>query len=204
MDGLASATRFRNGPRGTSDLPHSSRDRIVEEVNEEGLVWVALTVIPRKEGVTAKTLRLRGYDCFLPLYSVKRRWSDRIKTVELPLFPGYVFCRLNPLNRLPILKISSVMGIAGSARTLEPVPDEEIVALQAVCRPGNQIVPYPFLMVGARVRIQEGPFKDLEGILLEEKPARLVLSVVLLQRSLAINIDREWVAPVRTYKEPTP
>ena len=176
----------------------------MEEVNEEGLVWVALTVIPRKEGVTAKTLRLRGYESFLPMYSVKRRWSDRMKTVELPLFPGYVFCRLNPLYRLPVLKISSIMGIAGPARAVEPVPDKEIAALQAVCRPGNQIVPYPFLTVGAKVRIQEGPFKDLEGILLEEKPARLVLSVVLLQRSLAINIDREWVAPVRIYTAPNP
>src|SRR5579862_5484514 len=95
----------------------------------EDPAWFALAVIPRKEKITAQTLRLKGYEDFLPLYTVKRRWSDRVKEVELPLFPGYVFCRFDPGIRLPILKIPSVISVLGLGKTPQPIPDAEISAL---------------------------------------------------------------------------
>ncbi len=161
--------------------------------------WFALAVVPRKEKATAQVLRAKGYEDFLPLYSVRRRWSDRVKTVELPLFPGYVFCRFDPQNRLPILKIPTVMSVAGMGRNPQAVPLDEIDALQAVCQSGMKTIPCPYLTEGARVRIMEGPLSGVEGILTEATDTRLILSVTLLQRSISVAIDRNWIAPLRTY-----
>src|ERR1035438_1478320 len=126
-------------------------------MNGQDTAWFALSVIPRKEKVTAQTLRTREYEDFLPLYSVRRKWSDRIKTVELPLFPGYVFCRFDPKVRLPILKIPTVMSIVGMGKQPEPIPHLEIDALQKVCKAGIHAIPCPFLVTGAKVRINDGP-----------------------------------------------
>jgi transcription antitermination factor NusG len=169
-------------------------------MNDPETAWFALSVTPRKEKVTARTLRAMGYEDFLPLYSVKRRWSDRIKTVEFPLFPGYVFSRFNPKFRLPILKIATVNSVVGPGNHPEPVRDTEILALQTVCQSGLQAVPCPWLTVGSRVLIHDGPLSGLEGILVRDKHARLVLSVALLQRSVAVEIDRAWVSPLQTYR----
>lgn len=167
-------------------------------MNQEGQ-WYALTVAPRKEKITAQTLRIRGLEDFLPLYSSKRRWSDRVKNIEQPLFPGYVFCRFDLLRRQDVLKISGVTSIVGFGRVPQPVQDSEISALQTVCRSGLDTMPYPNPEVGSRVKLQEGPLRGLEGILVEDKKTRLILSLTLLQRSVAVEIDREWIAPVGVF-----
>jgi transcriptional antiterminator NusG len=169
---------------------------------EDGVVsWFALAVVPRKEKATAQALRAKGYQDFLPMYTVRRRWSDRVKSVELPLFPGYVFSRFDPKFRLPILKMPAVIAILGMGKQPEPIPDVEIDALQTVCKAGVNTIPYPYLTAGAKVRINEGPLTGVEGILLASKQARLILSVTLLQRSIAVEVDAEWIAPVRTLHE---
>jgi transcription antitermination factor NusG len=168
-------------------------------MSDTGMAWFALSVAPRKEKVTARTLRAMGYEDFLPLYSVKRRWSDRVKAVEFPLFPGYVFSRFDPKLRLPILKIATVNNVVGAGNQPEPVDDSEIRALQVVCQSGLRTIPCPYLRVGSKVRINDGPLSGLEGILVRDKQTRLVLSVALLQRSVAVEIDRAWVAPRQTY-----
>jgi transcription antitermination factor NusG len=171
------------------------------QLNGDGEVrWFALSVVPRKEKATAQALRAKGYEDFLPMYSVRRRWSDRVKTVEMPLFPGYVFCRFDPKIRLPILKIATVMSVAGLGKTPQPIPDAEIQALQVVCKSGMQPIPCPYLVAGAKVRILEGPLTGLEGILTETSGVRLVLSVTLLQRSISVEVDRDWIAPTKLYK----
>jgi transcription antitermination factor NusG len=159
--------------------------------------WYALTVAPRKEKVTAQTLRVAGFEDFLPLYSSERFWSDRIKRLERPLFPGYVFCRFDPRLRQVILKTPGVVSIVSFGKTPEPVDDGEVGALQAVCRSGLAATPWPTPEVGSKVQLHEGPLRGLEGILVEDKKTRLVLSLTLLQRSVAVEIDREWIEPVR-------
>jgi transcription antitermination factor NusG len=158
--------------------------------------WFALSVVPRKEKATSEALRNKGYEDFLPLYSARRKWSDRIKTVELPLFPGYVFCRFDPRERLPIMKLPAVMNIVGFGSEPEPVAESEIEALRTICRSRLWTMPWPNLTAGSRVRLQEGPLIGLEGILLNAERMRLVVSVTLLQRSVAVEIERSWVAPV--------
>lgn len=159
--------------------------------------WFALQTRARYEHFAAKQLASKGYEIFLPLYHCKRRWCDRLKVLELPLFPGYLFCRFDSQDRLPILKTPGVMQIVGIARTPIPVDEEEITALQAAVRTGLPRYPSPFLTVGDRVRIEDGPLCGVEGILLNLKGRyRLVLSVSLLQRSVAVEVESAWVASI--------
>jgi transcription antitermination factor NusG len=159
--------------------------------------WYALWVKSRYENTVASHLQARGYESFLPLYTCQRRWSDRFKEIELPLFPGYVFCQFNPLNRLPILSIPGVVHVVGVGRTPVPIDESEIAAIQAAAKSGLPRQPWPFLQVGRKVRIEYGPLCGLEGILLDFRGRqRLVISVTLLQRSVAVQVDGSWVRPM--------
>jgi len=160
--------------------------------------WYALRVKSHCERMTAASLRSRGYEEFLPTYRLRRRWSDRWVELELPLFPGYVFSRFDARHRLPILQIPSLVHIVGIAKTPLPVDEQEIAAIQAIVHSGLAAQPWPYLRVGDLVRVQYGALSGLEGILVEvRKRHRLVVSVTLLQRSVAVEIDRDWVSLVR-------
>ena len=159
--------------------------------------WFALRVRPRFEKTVASIARNKGYEEFLPLHQCRRRWSDRFQSVELPLFPGYVFCQLNPEFRLPLLTIPGALHFIGIGRIPVPIEDEEIAALQAAMRSGLWAEPWPFLGVGQRVLLAEGPLAGLEGLLIEvRKKQRLIVSVTLLERSVAVEIERDWVRPL--------
>jgi transcription antitermination factor NusG len=165
--------------------------------------WFALQVRGRQEVNISENLGSNGYEWFLPLYKSSKRWSDRIKQVDSPLFPGYVFCRFNPMDRLPILKIPGVIQIVGFNRQLVAVDEEEIRAIQALVASGIPNHPCPYLEVGDKVRIESGPLRGLEGLLVEfQGNHQLVLSVTLLQRSVAVKIDSASVTSVRTTMAP--
>lgn len=115
----------------------------------------------------------------------------------MPLFPGYIFCRLDPQHRLPVLVTPGVVQFVGIGRFPVPIDDAEIGAIQSVVRSGLQADPRPFLDVGQRVRVEDGPLTGLEGILVEvRKRSRIVLSVTLLRRSVAVEVEHEWVRPL--------
>jgi len=122
-----------------------------------------------------------------------------VKELELPLFDGYVFCKLNLLYRMPALTIPGVIQFVGIGKTPVPIAEEEITALQTVMKSGLRSMPWPFLKVGQQVRVEHGPVRGLEGILLQVKGShRLVLSVSLLQRSVAVEVDRDSITPVNS------
>src|ERR1017187_3540422 len=159
--------------------------------------WFAIRVKSRCEKVVSTIARNKGFEEFLPLYESRQRWADRSKSVEFPLFPGYVFCRLNPQHRLPLLTIPGVLHFVGIGKTPVPIDDEEIIAIQSAVKSGLSAEPWPFLEAGQRVRLEDGPLAGMEGFLVEvRKRFRVVVSVTLLKRSVAVEIDREWVAPL--------
>lgn len=167
-------------------------------VTEAQFPWFALQVHAKHEFGVASSLRSRGYDPFLPLHRCRKLWSDRIKVVEAPLFPGYMFCRLNLHHRLPVLTAPGVIRIVGHTRRAIPVDEAEINAIQAIVASGLPTEPWPFLRAGDRVRIERGPLRGLEGILVETRGAhRLILSVTLVQRSVAVEIDSAFVKFLR-------
>jgi transcription antitermination factor NusG len=166
--------------------------------------WFALQVRSRHESCVADYLNGQGYEWFLPLYKSRKRWSDRIKEVESPLFPGYLFCRFNQHDRLPILKTPGVIQIVGFNRVPAVVEESEISALQTLMAAGVPNHPCAFLELGDKVRIESGPLRGLEGILMDFKGHhRLVLSVTLLQRSVAVEIDSALVTPVNGAPQPS-
>ena len=162
------------------------------------LSWFALHVNSRKVNWIAAHLLGQGYQCFLPKYKALRQWSDRKKEIELPLFPGYIFSRFDPLQRLPILKTPGVLQIVGYRRTPVPIDEQEIQAIQRMTASGLPRQPWPYLEIGDQVRVTAGALRGLEGILVSHKGNhRLVLSVSLLQRSVAVELDSSAVQSLR-------
>jgi transcription antitermination factor NusG len=163
----------------------------------ENLPWYALQVRPRFEKIIATTLAGKGFEGFLPLYRHRSRWSDRMKEVELPLFPGYLFCKFDINKRLPILITPGVMHVVGVGKTPHAIDDDEIAALQSIVLSGLQTEPRSYLNIGDKVRIEIGPLAGVEGILQSMKgSSRLIVSVGLLQRSVSVEINESWVVPV--------
>jgi transcription antitermination factor NusG len=160
--------------------------------------WYALQVRSRKENYVASQITGQGYECLLPTYKCIRNWSDRRKEVEQPLFPGYLFCRFDFQQRRSLILTPGVLQIVGAGRTPVPVSEDEIRALQMAVSSGMPKQPWPYLEVGQRVRVNYGTLAGLEGILVNLKGnQRVVLSVTLLQRSVAMEVDSAWLTPVK-------
>jgi len=157
--------------------------------------WFAILARTGREKTTTLLLENSGYQCFLPVSKSRRLWSDRVKELEVPLFPGYLFCRMNPHNRLPVLQTPGVIQIVGVGKTPIPVEEDEIAAIHCAEKSGLSIMPWPYLKVGHVARIEYGPLSGLTGIVVKIKSGwKLVLSVTLLQRSLAVEVDRNWLS----------
>jgi transcription antitermination factor NusG len=161
--------------------------------------WYALTVKPRHERTTAQHLHHLGLEEFCPTYKSKRRWHDRTKDLDVHLFPGYVFCRFSYPERLSVLNTPGVTAIVGFGKTPAPIPPDEIGALQQIVASGAPAAPWPYVRIGQKVRIEEGVLSGVTGTLLREKDVwRVVVCVELLQRSVAVEIDRRVLSPVET------
>jgi transcriptional antiterminator NusG len=161
--------------------------------------WYAVQTRARHEKVVANRLCEKGVTTFYPTVTEVHRWSDRKKTIELPLFNCYLFVKLMPSNedRQKVLRIDSVLGFAGNPGWGTPIPSEQIDAVRTLV---NEQLPYschPFLETGQRVRICHGALNGLEGILVSRKGDRkLIISVDAMQRSLAVQIDGFDVEPI--------
>jgi len=158
--------------------------------------WYALYVRSRHEKVVESALKGKGYPAFSPFYRTKRKRVDRIVEIEIPLFPGYVFCRFNVNKRLPILTTRGIVEIV-PANKPQPVDDTEISSIRTLALSGLPVQPWPFLASGQRIRLNAGPLKGTEGILLRVKDAhQLVVSVSLLQRAVSVVVENEAVEPI--------
>ena len=139
-------------------------------------------------------LQSLGYEYFLPTYKCQRQWSDRVKELEQPLFPGYLFCRFDFQSRRPLVMTPGVIQIVGNGKTPLPVADDEIEKIQLAVATEARRQPWPYIEVGERVRVNYGSLRGLEGILINFKGShRVVLSISLLQRSVAVEVDLAWL-----------
>lgn len=159
--------------------------------------WYAAYTCANHEKRVVEQLDKRSVESFLPLYETVRRWKDRRVRLHLPLFPGYVFVRLALRHRLQVLQIPSVVRLVGFNGLPTALPDEEMERLRNGLTRQLRAEPHPYLTVGRRVRIINGPLQGLEGILLRKRgDLRVVLSLDLIQRSLAVDIDIADILPV--------
>lgn len=158
--------------------------------------WYAAYTSANHEKRVAEQLRARGVEHFLPSYTSVRRWKDRRVTLQLPLFPGYVFVHMAFHDRLRVLQIAGLARLVGFGGTPTPLPQEEIDALRRGLVSGVPAEPHPYLVVGRRVRVKQGPLAGLEGILLRWKGNwRVVVSLDLIQRSVAVDVDVSALEP---------
>ncbi len=158
--------------------------------------WFAMRVRTNYERSFSKALEFRGFDSFLPTYQRARAWSDRIKQIHQPLFPGYVFCRLNPQERIPALSAPGAMRLVGIGMTPIPIPEAEIESLKTLID-SFQVKPWPFLRLGQKVRIERGPLAGVEGVIEAFRSGyRIVVSIELLQRSVAAELEGNWLTPL--------
>jgi transcription antitermination factor NusG len=158
--------------------------------------WYAAYTCAQHEKCVAEQLAGRAVEHFLPLYESVRRWKDRRVRLEMPLFPGYVFVRLALRDRLRVLQIPSVVRLVGFGGLPAALPDEQVEILRAGLAGQLRAEPHPLLTVGRRVRIVRGPLAGLAGILQRKKNNfRFVLSVELIQRAIAVDVDAADVEP---------
>ena len=159
--------------------------------------WYAAYTSANHEKRVVEQLGARQVEHFLPVYASVRRWKDRRVTLQLPLFPGYVFVRLALRDRLKVLQLPSVARLVGFNGIPAALPKEEIEALRTGLAAGMCAEPHPYLLVGRRVRLRSGPLAGMSGILLRRKSRfRVVISIELIQRAVAVDTDTADLEPL--------
>ena len=195
-EGLSSRHGFRQA------LNHMNPKTVLEG---QSMNWYAIQVRSRWEQSTASVLNGKGYETLLPTYEAEKRWGRRVKLAKAPLFPGYVFCKFDVTSRLPILTTPGVICVVARGRVPIPVDNVEMNAIETLVRTGVPAEPWPYLEVGQRVRIEDHSLRGIEGILISFKGRqRVIVSVSLLQRSVALEIERSRVMPVGSFPVPAP
>lgn len=150
----------------------------------------------RHEKQVARQLEERRVDCFLPMYRSIRRWKDRRKELDMVLFPGYVFVHIDLKHRLRVLQLPSVIRFVSFNGHPAALPEHDIDALRNGLVSGIHAAPHPYLKIGRRVRIKYGPLVGSQGILVRRKDkCRVVLSIDLIMRSVAVEVDEADVEP---------
>jgi transcription antitermination factor NusG len=161
--------------------------------------WYAVHTYPRHEKVVADRIQQQGLTTFLPMLTEVHRWSDRKKSVQLPMFSCYLFVQLIPTNeqRLRVLQTNGVISFVGSQRIGTAIPDDQIEAVRTLMEQDVECTTHPFLKIGQRVKVRGGALEGLEGVFVSQNgDDSLVISVDAIQRSLAVRIDGYDVDPV--------
>jgi transcription antitermination factor NusG len=163
--------------------------------------WYALYVRSHHEKNVSAQLEGKSYEVFLPLYWARHRWADRWKTLSLPLFPSYVFCRFDPNARSSVLATTGVIDVVRVGTEPAPIETREIDAIRLITKSSLLTEPYAGLVRGQRVMMIAGPLSGLTGTLIEiRKRPRLVISVELLHRSVLVEVERDWAVPCEPAK----
>ena len=159
--------------------------------------WFAVRVRSNCEIKVAQAFSARGLEYCLPLHKLRRRWSDRYKIVESPLFSGYVFCRFLRSRRTAVLSAPGVLHVVGFGRVPVPLDPEEMAGVLAIAASGLPAEPWPYLKTGQKIMIDGGPLAGVPGIVCRATShCRLVVNVTLLQRALSVEVESDWVRPL--------
>lgn len=158
--------------------------------------WFALTIHPKHENLAERGLRHQGFEAYLPVHRVRRQWSDRAKELAMVLFPGYLFCRFDATDKLRVLTSPGVRSIVSVGRDPLPVDDSEIESIQALLGSGRPVDVCPYIRIGQHVRIAQGPFESIRGVIARVKDTwRVVVSVEALGCSVAVELDADQLRP---------
>jgi transcription antitermination factor NusG len=172
------------------NLALTSKTQVATYPASGSLGWYALHTRTRYERRISQQVQLKHHEAYVPVVRERHRWSDRVQTVEAPIFPGYVFVRETEDSavRLSILQTNGVHAFVGFNGVVARITDEQINDLRRLEEHGASWSPYPFLKTGSRVRIVGGCLDGLEGIFTAERGEKFVISIEPMQRSIAIDI----------------
>lgn len=164
------------------------------------VAWYAVYTYPRHEKVVTEQLEWKSVEVFLPTFAAERAWKDRKARLRLPLFPGYVFTRIHPSERVKVVATPGVVRILTFNGVPASIADSEIDAIRLCVDRGGTLEKHPFLKVGERVRVLTGAFEGLEGIVTRYKNGcKLVVSIDLIRQSVALEISAELLEPLRSH-----
>jgi transcription antitermination factor NusG len=173
---------------------------VVEIKSREELAqsaWYAVYTKHQHEKSATELLARKGFEVLLPLYRATHQWKDRVKNVLLPVFPCYLFLRANLERKLDILRTPGVFWLVENGGHACPVPESDIEAVRRIAQSPGQVKPHSYLKSGDRVRVRVGPLAGVQGILVRVKNGyRVVLSVDVLQKAVAVEVDISVVEPV--------
>lgn len=168
--------------------------RSSEQSEQLHVRWYAVRVRSRCEVRASESFRQRGLTAFNPTYRSARQWSDRVKQLDLPLFPGYVFCRFDASEPLSVLTTAGVVHIVSAGPSPLPVDDKEMDAVRSICESGLPVAPAAPVAVGQEVTVIRGPLAGVDGKVVQIKEAsRLIAEISLLQRAVSVELDRSWI-----------
>jgi transcription antitermination factor NusG len=173
----------------------------------EDSAWCVLYTRHQHEKAVAEMLSAKSFEVFLPLYESIRRWKDRTKVLTLPLFPCYVFVRGAITRRLQAITTPGVHMILFHGEHIAIIPEVQIQAIRRAVEGPFRVEPHPFLKCGERVRVIRGSLEGVEGVLVRKKNLyRLVLSVDMMAKSVAVEIDATDVepSPARSFEDISP
>jgi transcription antitermination factor NusG len=161
--------------------------------------WYAIYTRHHHEKTVARILTYKGFETLLPVYQSAQRWKDRTKLILLPLFPCYVFLKGGLERRLDIMTTPGINALVSSAGQPAGIPPAEIDAIRRTVESGSRVEPHPFLKCGEWVRVKCGPLQGIQGILVRKKNLyRLVLSVEMLGKAAAVEVDAFLVEPLNS------
>jgi transcription antitermination factor NusG len=176
----------------------SEPDSLAEDTLHNETYWYAGYTASRHEKRVAEHFAQRGVEYFLPLYETIHRWNNGRHRVKLPLFPGYIFVRIALRDRLRVIEVPGFVRLVGFNSLPHPLPEADINKMKEALNKGVLAEPYPYLTVGTRVEIRNGPMQGMTGILLRRQNKwRVVISVDLIMRSMAVEVEASDVVPIR-------
>ena len=174
----------------------SQADTIPNASDSDSARWYALRVRPNSERRTVAALEAKGFEAIVPLCWRYRTWANRLRKVQRAMIPGYVFVRFEAQLRMPILTVPGVCYIVGTRSGPVPVDPDELVVIRRIADSPAMSEPWPFLSVGQTVSLEGGPLRGIYGRLISQgKNLKVIVSISLLQRSVAVEVDRCWVRP---------
>ncbi|MEO8098509.1 MAG: transcription termination/antitermination NusG family protein [Acidobacteriota bacterium] len=167
--------------------------------------WHAITVHPKHEHLAERGLLNQGFEVYLPVHRMQRRWSDRVKTSDVVLFPGYLFCRFSHNDKLRVLTSPAVRGVVSTGRDPIPVDDTEVASVRALIATGRPVDACPYIRIGQHVCISHGPLESVRGVIVRANDNwRVVVSVEALGCSVAVEVDAHQIAPEKKPPAKTP
>ena len=165
--------------------------------------WIVVRSKPRSEKIAYAQLKEKGIEAYLPLLKERRKWSDRKKWVEFPLFSSYLFAKIEIKNSIFVLQTNGVSSLVKFGELIAIVQDEVVHAIKLAIDGGYQLTPTEYFIAGNAVEVIEGPMRGVKGIVVKLKGKdRLVIKIDAIQQALSIDIDTRFIKNIKSKSDP--